>query len=510
MRFSYQLATAIIFSIFFVSGCTPGIDEEIIRFSDANNGTSFPTEETDVTAAECIVDIDCDDGIAVTFDSCDGGVCTHTLPSGTCLEKADCPDQLGTYTYCANNRCIYPADPCESNQFDAFGLCIEYSCLTDLDCNDGNDNTLDVCEDNACVHSIKGCASNNDCNDGPLGTIGICNTITGECFYTVEEQNCNDGDPCTVDSQNPITGECEYEAKDCFDGNPCTMDLCSPSEGGCFHTQQVCDDGDPTTTDICLPQGGGNNIPFSCEFIPSDCTGGCDDNNPCTTDTCDMGSLSCVYESLSCGPGTFCDPQGEYPDGEGFCEPETQPECDKDSDCTDGPEGTIASCKVGGECSYSVAPCGEGVVFDEDTGMCEQEKECELDSECADENECTFNEFCSDAGVCVRSEVACGDDAYCDYKTGVCDPLGGDEPPFACGDGLEIVDGTCMIPMEDDPGCTDGELVCGVAYGHVVVAICFDGTLYAPPIGSANDCGPVTGSQICGGLPLQCLDQQEP
>lgn len=103
-------------------------------------------------------------------------------------------------------------------------------CLSDDECADDNDCTLDLCEAGECTSGLL---------DGTA---------------------CSDGDPCTIDDEC-IVGVCEgillfsccLSDDDCDDDNECTIDNCNL--GICVHTDREggCDDGsDCTTADECV------------------------------------------------------------------------------------------------------------------------------------------------------------------------------------------------------------------------------------------------------------------
>ena len=429
----------------------------------------------------CVNDADCINGPAGSVAVCnDHNECEYHTNVNVCDGPIGCADGQLCHPEVG---CYYPAQQCP-------GL------------DDNNPCTIDVC------NPLTGIAAHEPkvCDSGPPGTVGTCNPFTGDCEYAIEQQNCNDGNLCTIDSQNPINGQCEYAAINCNADNICTIDACIPEEGGCVHTQQDCNDNDPTTTDVCLPQGSGNGMPFSCQFIPSECTGGCNDGNPCTTDSCNMTDLSCNYDPLDCGPGTHCNPLKDYPDGLGFCDPDA--ECEVDADCDDGLLQTLDSCD-GGTCVYPAIDCGNGLYFSEETGACEVEPECLTDADCNNGNSCTMD-ICSSNGTCLHLDTSgCGVDQLCDFQTGECVNVGGDIAPFSCGEGTELhPELDVCVPVEAGV-CDDGEQTCAefLDIGRSAVATCFNNTWYGPELGTSEDCGPIGGTSICMMLtPPQCVD----
>ncbi|MEC8025932.1 MAG: hypothetical protein VX223_18515, partial [Myxococcota bacterium] len=87
-----------------------------------------------------------------------------------------------------------------------------------------------------------GCVSNSDCNDENQCTLDSC--VAGVCSYKfiagccVDETYCDDFDPCTLNSC--VDNQCEFifsdtcceSASECNDDAPCTVDICD--QGFCL------------------------------------------------------------------------------------------------------------------------------------------------------------------------------------------------------------------------------------------------------------------------------------
>lgn len=100
------------------------------------------------------------------------------------------------------------------------GANLPLGCHADVDCNDHDPCTIDLCSDGACVHTPipackPGCRADSDCSDGDPCTEDVC--VDGLCEGRPIE-GCQR--PCQDDS-------------DCDDGDGCTQDLCD--EGFCMH-----------------------------------------------------------------------------------------------------------------------------------------------------------------------------------------------------------------------------------------------------------------------------------
>lgn len=210
------------------------------------------------------------------------------------------------------------------------GLCVaQRSLCADVDCDDDDDCTRDVCnpDDGTCLNSVE-----DDGTSCSLGDVaGIC--AAGQC----EEAglcgglSCDDGNECTNDicdseENGPCRNEarvngtvCDFEGQegicfdgvcedagecantDCRDGIECTQDLCV--RGEC--TEHVaddtqCDDADSCTDDICNPQLGCENPPLPAYSV-------CDDGAPATfPDVCRSGVCTgAIQGEMTTPAGTF-------------------------------------------------------------------------------------------------------------------------------------------------------------------------------------------------------------
>ncbi|NOZ02449.1 MAG: hypothetical protein GXP54_11240, partial [Deltaproteobacteria bacterium] len=218
----------------------------------------------------CGVDGDCDDGHLCTDDKCDPTVfkCVHSTVPNCCEGDADCvDDDPCNADYCLNGTCRhshdYVADCCYSppavnpltllpwssqseRQAYADSLCDDKNpctdgdwcdmqtsqchpgslrldcCLTNIQCDDGDDCTFDICTNTVCVNISKGddcCMDASQCSDGSKCTLDIC--FNHKCRNLFDLNNCcdtdswcsvyaSDGNPCTEEKcleVDPITGE---------------------------------------------------------------------------------------------------------------------------------------------------------------------------------------------------------------------------------------------------------------------------------------------------------------
>ncbi|MEK6860049.1 MAG: LamG domain-containing protein [Nanoarchaeota archaeon] len=160
---------------------------------------------------------------------------------------------------------------------------ITFNCTINLDCDDGDDCTRDLCNNVSGVcsyefnNSIPGCGCNSDadCADSNICTNETCNTQTHTCAPKINNNGaaCEDGDGCTV---NDICsgGVCVTGTpRNCSDSSNCTTDTCS--SGQCQHSNIGC----PCTN-----------------------TTQCQSNNPCVTDYCNITLSRCAatYLNIEC------------------------------------------------------------------------------------------------------------------------------------------------------------------------------------------------------------------
>ncbi|MBM4355288.1 MAG: hypothetical protein FJ109_16130 [Deltaproteobacteria bacterium] len=252
----------------------------------------------------CDITHPCNDNNPCTSDSCANKKCVYTVLNGCCINDLACSvpplsdGNVCTTDECVNNKCVFEPIPqcCESNwdcgsaqawddgSVCTLDLCIAGRCrhvtqdpgccMTDLDCNDHWECTVDWCDDFKCANIPYGkylwagqCLVDMDCSDNKKYTMDWCDY--GCCHndllpYTPQ---------CTIDS----------EATACNDMNPCTCDRCV-----FFLCHNLPPDLAPADC----------NIPKDCCTKLSDCP---PSSNPCVVTSCDEGK--CVYVKLDpCSP----------------------------------------------------------------------------------------------------------------------------------------------------------------------------------------------------------------
>ena len=452
-----------------------------------------------------------DDNACTTGDVCSGGVC---LPGGpvACDDANPCTsDQCDPVAGCQKAPTAGPCD--DGNACTGADTCVAGGCSgTFITCDDGQVCTTDTCDpglgcvyspasgggcddgngctgDDACVEgTCKGedlgceCDDDEDCaplEDGNLcnGTL-ICDTskpahtcvvdpetvvlcalepgqhpscatisctpATGTCSTTLALPGvaCNDGTACT---QADVCGggACAGQAVNCDDANPCTADLCDPKQGCVYEPivgEKKCDDGNACTT------GDG------CEA--GECVGkgtlDCDDGEQCTADAC-TPTLGCIHPPLN---GVSCDDGDVCTDGDlcvtGVCQ-------GFGSDCDDGLNCTLDTCKADGGC-ISIpkdADCDDGL-WCNGAETCDGTLGCQpgVDQPTDDGLACTID-ACNEEGDAVTHTP---NDAACAAPTNPC-------LVASCDLELGCVETASDVgaPCDDDDPCTVGDGCAGGA-----------------------------------------------
>ena len=361
--------------------------------------------------------------------------------------------------------------------------CGEADLCEDVDCNDDNECTEDVC------NPVDGSCSHTALTDGTActlnGDLGQC--VAGVCTAGCEGVDCDDGNPCTEDGCSAADGTCSHptaadgtacpfgeypgqcsagvcvglcEGVECNDENQCTEDICNQADGTC--------------SNINLPDGA------QCDFdgFPGVCWAGacvdaqlcrdvdCSDDNDCTDDVCDPMDGSCSNPNKV--EGAVCeidDYPGRCSEGRctGLCE---------GVDCSDGNECTIDLCDPSnGSCTNPPEKDGTECDFEGHPGVCSESlcvSVCELGL-CDDGNECTDDVCDPLTGTCHHPSVA--DDTACDFggspglcKGGVCEDAkvcedaGCDDGNPCTNDECDPADGSCEHPfVENGTECNLGE-----------------------------------------------------
>lgn len=281
---------------------------------------------------------------------------------------------LQSCTVCMNNLDCDDGDLCTEDICHPLTGC-EFKPIT---CDDG-----DVCNGLETCDPIIGCQQGAplECDDSIACTVDSCAPLEG-CINMPDDTLCDDGVACTVDSCDPATG-CVYTPDDtlCSDGDACNgLETCDATNGCQPGTPLECDDGIACTIDNCDPATG-------CVFTPDNTL--CDDGDACTIDHCDP-YMGCMYEDFPVNDGNACTID--------ICDPVTGVAYEA-VDCNDDDACTIDSCDPATGCHYE-------------------------DISCDDADACTIDS-CDPATGCVNTPVNCDDgdpttEDACDPATGTC------------------------------------------------------------------------------------------
>ncbi|MFQ5591429.1 MAG: hypothetical protein ACE5HE_09725 [Phycisphaerae bacterium] len=393
---------------------------------------------------------------------------------------------------------------------------ISIACVTDADCDDGNDCTQNICTGGICTYPAE--ASGTSCGGAPVGPCdaqdtcdgaGVCQTnfaAAGTACGDPNSSECDDPDTC--DGTGGCLANTLPDGTTCSDdGLACTLDECAA--GACIHSPRPAGTpcGDPSDTgcdnpDTCdafgvcrsnlEPAGAACGDPTDTECDGADT---CNGNGVClanvrpagtacgdptatdcdSPDTCD-GLGACLTHlapaGLPCGNqvGNQCD-DPDTCDGAGVCRPNSLPAgtpcgnpgtsvCDN-ADICDG-EGTCQANNVadGTPCTDDGNPCRGDVCLG---GACTHPLE-PSGTPCGDPTttECDRADTCDGAGTCSANleppGAACGDPTTTDCDLAdTCDGTGSCQSNIlpagvACGD---PTDTDC-----DNPDTCDGAGVC--------------------------------------------------
>ena len=497
-------------------------------------------ESTD-SCGQCLVNADCDDGVACTDDACVLGFCSNTV------NDSNCPDDglfcTGIESCDPVLDCVSSGTPCQPGEIcnDLIDQCLE--CEVGADCDDGVACTDNTCVNGTCVYvpNDGNCTDNGVFCDGaevcdisldcvsegnPCEAGELCNETTDACVACIADTDCDDGVGCT--DNVCVKGVCSYVPNNAN----------CPDDGMFCNGAEICDAvldcvsaGDPCPVgELC------NETKDSC----GDCVvdGDCDDGVDCTDDTCVAGG--CVYtannencpdDGVFCNGTEFCDLKADCMSTGDPCmagelcneSTDTCGECIFDSDCDDGISCTDDGC-VAGTCVYDVNnancpddglfcngtescdavldcvssgdPCGGGELCDESTDTC---GECLVDGDCNDGVGCTDDSCVSGSCVYTANDSLCPDDGQFCNGVESCDAVldcvsSGDPcmPGELCNEVTNTC-GECLVNGDCDDGvaCTDNFCVSGSCVFTVNNANCTDDGVFCngPEICDAvNDC----------------------
>jgi hypothetical protein len=293
--------------------------------------------------ANCSTDLECDNGVFCDGQEiCSLGECI-SLNNANCSENdfnvKSCdyvPDGMNFTVDYYNfvSKCDVQLDSCTEKPVFWENMIMHWcddscgaECENDLDCDDGNNLTVDSCLGCFCQNIAEECTVNNDCSDGLFcNGVEICNEGICESGFDVE---------CGIYDDVCAVGVCDESLDECVantvlkDGNSCDdLDGCTNND--------VCSNG------ICggmVLDCGVNSIDIlSCNNVP--------DGNSMTLDYYNFES-TCVSE-IDGGDGKCSSPPFYWQNMIlHWCDDSCGAQCENDNDCNCGE--SIGSC-VGCEC----------------------------------------------------------------------------------------------------------------------------------------------------------------
>ncbi len=503
--------------------CVDGSCEEIPKEdgmpcgSEENQGECY--EPATCQAGECVVlfvenGTPCGNEGATPSDECARFGCMD----GTCAEVADeskegqscegLEDQgLCKEALCQAGACtgvpLADGTACDDGTVCTAGaVCNAGDCKSDIDvaCDDGSACTLnDVCVDAQCLGEPVDCSDGDDC------TLDLCDDATGSCSYEDDTQTPGcpyyDGDGDGIPGKDDNCATAPNATQEDWDGDgvgdACAVNAClSASDVSILKANEEASQANPQANPAheeaiysCVPQCGNDDATCSMAEciaeetgLTADCAGCLSDGIFCQADLCSDFCVaggdwqlceSCVEEKCtqykqlctglgqpeqggSCAEGTtvYCDgtcwPPGWFDTQKGnmFCNPELNCEANNfdDGDCGQGGEGGMeGGMEEGGEqggggCEDGSTPdCSGGCVQDEflGNGQCDPPLNCMLTNwdggDC--EPSCPAGETMDCGGTCtglgsIASEISNGSCSAA-YD---CDKFAGDGGDCGSGD----------------------------------------------------------------------------
>ena len=316
---------------------------------------------------------------------------------------------------CLEPECVVDDDCALGQVCDDNYKCIDVECFRDLDCDDSEEFTQDLCIDagtwnSFCEHTPISCNVEADCGFDDFIGDAFCQYGNNDVFQNYLDWTCDNAG--TVDSVcnftlNPIqTDDCNDLIETCFDG-VCHTITCFDDTG--------CDDSDALTYDSCVNPGEVysfcDNIDIECN-VAADC--GVDDF--VGTGTCGAGDdVFKDYITWTCNfPGTILSSCFDSTASQLF-----QPcaddclggvcgsiECSNDLDCVDGNTLTLDSClnpgQLNSDCQHTPIVCNVNLDCDDGNALT-------IDS-CL--NPGTVGSSCENLGISCNLDIDCGVDDF--------------------------------------------------------------------------------------------------
>ncbi len=225
----------------------------------------------------CAADIDCDDGLACTMDSCDEEHCVYAASDAACADTEACTDDrcvLGTgCTHTPNSAMCNDGVFCNGFDQCSAGACSTHtgdSCAPPTVCDEATDR-------------CRGCVTTADCSGETFGPWGGC-TFADSCVESGTRSRARRTEVCMdnvcVPTDTTVSEGCPRET----DGTSCGMGSCG-GWGSCSFGDDCIESGTQSRT--CTDLACGDGV---CRTSMRTESMGCPretDGNGCGGPTCD-------------------------------------------------------------------------------------------------------------------------------------------------------------------------------------------------------------------------------
>jgi len=338
-----------------------------------------------------------------TNPTCGGGTCsfqTNEAPIAVCNSNQVCVENGNSASCVASNS---------SN----------VTCSNDLQCNDNNPFTQDVCNNagtvlSYCSHNPLRCLNNLGCGTDAFVGSSFCQN--GDVYQNQLKFTCNGAGLPTSSCSNATSSILK---QDCVNG--CSNGACLGEPIVCS-TNLQCDDLDSRTEDVCANPGQTNSY---CRHINIACMndGECADTDSHTLDRCILPGLGisyCMHDRISCLNDGECNDNNPFTQDvclfpatvNSVCQ-RTVIRCIINSDCgTDGFISGSETCQNGNVYqSYKTYSCGSAGTTQ---SSCSSSTELRLKQTCA--YGCTGG-ICNPATINCTTSSQCGTDDWLGAKT---------------------------------------------------------------------------------------------
>jgi len=350
-------------------------------------------------------------------------------------------------------------------------------CETDVDCDDDNGCTGDVCD-----------VASGDCSNTELCGEEHCLTVSNAdgqevsaCVECIADDECDDDDVCTGD-ETCVTGACvDGTALDCDDADACTDDLCDATDG-CVHTVVVCAVGEECVDGVCITPCNEDADCDDADF--------CNGTELCIDGACAAGADPCPDDGVFCNGTESCDLATDT------CESSGDPctadglQCDEAAGaCTEG-----TACTTDADCPSDDLFCTGVESCNTTTGFCETTIPCTAEQTCNEALNTCVNppgetiSFTLSTDVSPATDGTAGDDTY-SAPLLFNAPTGGSVPSLQTGDNANGGDGTDRIDAQFNFTAGGGTTVAATLTAIETINVTDFGTTGATTLSGTNITG---------------------